>query len=240
MLKQASIWKALPKLIQRIRESEYTISTILAILIGLLGGFGAIGFRSLIHFFQTILYGSSADLAEVVLSVPWYWKILVPAIGGMMVGPLIFFLAREAKGHGVPEVMEAVALKSGLIRKRLVVIKSLASAICIGSGGSVGREGPIVQIGSAIGSALGQILRVSSNRMRNLVGCGAAAGIAATFNAPIAGAIFALEVILGEFEIGTFGPIVLSSVIATVISRAFLGNYPAFSIPEYELLIPAC
>jgi CIC family chloride channel protein len=100
----------------------------------------------------------------------------------------------------------------------------------------VGREGPIVQIGSAIGSAFGQMLRVSGNRMRNLVGCGAAAGIAATFNAPIAGAIFALEVILGEFEMGTFGPIVLSSVMATVVSRAFLGNSPAFSIPEYNLV----
>ncbi len=133
--------------------------------------------------------------------------------------------------------MEAVALRSGLIRKRVVIVKTLASAISIGSGGSVGREGPIVQIGSAIGSSLGQILRVSGNRMRNLVGCGAAAGIAATFNAPIAGAIFALEVILGEFQIGTFGPIVLASVMATVISRAFLGDFPAFiSIPKYDLV----
>jgi CIC family chloride channel protein len=129
-----------------------------------------------------------------------------------------------------------VAMRSGAIRKRVVIIKSLASAICIGCGGSVGREGPIVQIGSAIGSAFGQILKVSGNRVRNLVGCGAAAGIAATFNAPIAGAIFSLEVILGEFEMGTFGPIVLASVMATVVSRAFLGNYPAFSIPQYNLV----
>jgi len=165
-----------------------------------------------------------------------FYQSRVPAIGGSVVGPLIFFLAREAKGHGVPEVMEAVAMRSGVIRKRVVIVKSLASAICIGSGGAVGREGPIVQIGSAIGSTFGQILRVSGNRLRNLVGCGAAAGIAATFNAPIAGAIFALEVILGEFEMGTFGPIVLASVMATVVSRAFLGNYPAFTIPEYKLV----
>ncbi|MFQ5841527.1 MAG: chloride channel protein, partial [Thermodesulfobacteriota bacterium] len=157
-------------------------------------------------------------------------------IGGSVFGPMIFFFAREAKGHGVPEVMEAVALKSGIIRKRVAVVKSLASALCIGCGGSVGREGPIVQIGSAIGSAFGQMLRLSGNRVRNLVGCGAAAGIAATFNAPIAGAIFSLEIILGEFEMGTFGPIVLASVMATVVSRAFLGNYPAFSIPKYNLV----
>lgn len=236
MLNRSSISTAVVKAISSFRESEYTITTILAIFTGLLGGFGAVGFRLLIQTFQRISYGSSSGLLEIVLSVPWYWRILIPAIGGSVVGPLIFFSAREAKGHGVPEVMEAVAMRSGLIRKRLVVVKSLASAICIGSGGSVGREGPIVQIGSAIGSTLGQILKVSGNRMRNLVGCGAAAGIAATFNAPIAGAIFALEIILGEFEIGTFGPIVLSSVMATVVSRAFLGNYPAFSIPKYDLI----
>jgi CIC family chloride channel protein len=232
----SSLWKTVLDLISSFKNSEYTITITLAIFIGLLGGFGAIGFRLLIGAFQDIFYGSGPDLVKIVLSIPWYWKILIPAIGGAVVGPLVYFLAREAKGHGVPEVMEAVAMRSGMIRKRVVIVKSLASAICIGSGGAVGREGPIVQIGSAIGSAFGQVLRVSGNRIRNLVGCGAAAGIAATFNAPIAGAIFALEVILGEFEMGTFGPIVLASVMATVVSRAFLGNYPAFSIPKYNLV----
>lgn len=236
MPNRTSLWKPALKAITFFRKSEYTVTITLAIFVGLLGGFGAIGFRLLIRAFQSISYGSGPDLLDIVLSIPWYWKILVPAIGGAVVGPLIFFFAREAKGHGVPEVMEAVAVRSGLIRKRVVIIKSLASAVCIGCGGSVGREGPIVQIGSAIGSAFGQILRLSGNRVRNLVGCGAAAGIAATFNAPIAGAIFSLEIILGEFEMGTFGPIVLASVMATVISRAFLGNYPAFSIPKYNLV----
>ncbi len=236
MPNRSSPWRMVLKAITSFRKSEYTITITLAIIIGLLGGFGAIGFRLLIRTFQNISYGPGPDLVEIALSIPWYWKVLIPAIGGSVVGPLVFFFAREAKGHGVPEVMEAVAMRSGLIRKRVVIIKSLASAICMGSGGSVGREGPIVQIGAGIGSALGKMLRVSGNRLRNLVGCGAAAGIAATFNAPIAGAIFALEVILGEFEIGTFGPIVLASVMATVVSRAFLGNYPAFSIPEYNLV----
>jgi CIC family chloride channel protein len=236
MPNRSSLWKTFLNLITSFRRSEYTITITLAIFIGLLGGFGAIGFRLLIRTFQNVFYGSGPDLVEIALSLPWYWKILIPAIGGSIVGPLIFFFAREAKGHGVPEVMEAVAMRSGLIRKRVVIVKSLASAISMGSGGSVGREGPIVQIGSAIGSAFGQMLRVSGNRLRNLVGCGAAAGIAATFNAPIAGAIFALEVILGEFEMGTFGPIVIASVMATVVSRAFLGNYPAFTIPEYRLV----
>jgi CIC family chloride channel protein len=132
--------------------------------------------------------------------------------------------------------MEAVAMRSGMMRKRVVFIKSLASAICIGTGGSVGREGPIVQIGSAIGSTIGQVLRVSEDRIRTLVGCGAAAGIAATFNAPIAGSMFALEIILGDFGLATFSPIVISSVVATAVSRHFLGNTPAFIVPAYRLV----
>jgi len=117
-----------------------------------------------------------------------------------------------------------------------VIVKSLASAVCIGTGGSVGREGPIVQIGSAIGSSVGQLLKVSADRMRTLVGCGAAAGIAATFNAPIAGSMFALEIILGDFGLATFSPIVISSVTATAVSRHYLGDFPAFIVPHYELI----
>jgi chloride channel protein, CIC family len=210
----------------------------LGILVGLLGGLGAVAFRYLIGFFQILIYGSGSDLTTVVHALPWWRVMLGPAIGGAFVGPFVYFLAREAKGHGVPEVMNAVARHGGIIRKRVVIVKTLASAMCIGSGGSVGREGPIVQIGSALGSSLGQILKLSTNELRVLVACGAAAGIAATFNAPIAGAIFALEIILADFALPTFTPIILSSVIATVVSRGFLGNYPAFQVPPYDLESP--
>ncbi len=223
-------------ILRKIRTNEHTIMAVLAVVVGIAGGFGAIGFRYLIDFLQTIAYGSSDELLEVVATIPWHIKIWIPALGGVIVGPLVYFLAREAKGHGVPEVMEAVALRSGIIRKRIVLVKSLASAVSISTGGSVGREGPIVQIGSAIGSTLGQILKVSADRMRTLVGCGAAAGIAATFNAPIAGSMFALEIILGDFGLATFSPIVISSVVATAVSRAYLGDTPAFIVPTYELV----
>ena len=216
--------------------NEHTMMLVLAVIVGLASGFGAIGFRYLIGFFQTISYGAPGNLLALAQSAPWYLKVYVPATGGLVVGPLVYFLAKEAKGHGVPEVMEAVTLRSGIIRKRIVLVKSLASAICIGTGGSVGREGPIVQIGSAIGSTAGQVFKVSADRIRTLVGCGAAAGIAATFNAPIAGAMFALEIILGEFGLATFSPIVISSVVATAVSRHFLGDSPAFIVPSYELI----
>ncbi len=224
-------------LINRYRTNENVVMIFMAMIVGILGGYGAVGFRWLIQFVEQTLFGNGGEsFLEYLMSLPWYAKLYPPIIGGALVGPLVYFFAREAKGHGVPEVMEAVALKGGVIRKRVVFIKSLASAICIGSGGSVGREGPIVQIGSAIGSSFGQIMGVSADRMRTLVGCGAAAGIAATFNAPIAGVMFAMEIILGEFGIATFSPIVVSSVMATVISRAHLGNYPAFVVPHYTLV----
>ena len=232
---KSEILSNIPNL-RKLQTNEHTIMALLGIIVGLAGGFGAVGFRYLIRFFQTLAYGGQTDLLELVVNLPWYYRVAVPAIGGLIVGPVVYFFAREAKGHGVPEVMEAVALKGGVIRKRVVVIKTLVSAICIGTGGSVGREGPIVQIGSAVGSVLGQFMKVSQDRMRTLVGCGAAAGISATFNAPIAGSMFALEVVLGDFGLATFSPIVISAVMATAVSRYFLGNVPAFIVPAYELV----
>jgi chloride channel protein, CIC family len=217
-------------------SNENATMAALGAIVGTVGGLGAVGFRHAISFFQFIAYGSTADLFAVVQSIPWQYKVIVPALGGLVVGPIVYFFAREAKGHGVPEVMEAVALHRGVIRKRVVFVKTLVSAICIGTGGSVGREGPIVQIGSAVGSFIGQLLNVSVNRMRILVGCGAAAGIAATFNAPLAGAMFAFEIVLDEFGLTTFSPIIISAVTATAISRYFLGDVPAFVVPAYKLL----
>jgi CIC family chloride channel protein len=159
-------------------------------------------------------------------------------VGGLIYGPLIHFFAREARGHGVPEVMLAVAERGGRIRPQVAVVKSLASALCIGSGGSVGREGPIVQIGSALGSTLGQLTRVPESRMRILVACGAAGGISATFNAPIAGVFFGLELILRDFEAESFGVVVLSSFVADVIGRAAFGSHPFLQLPSFQLRSP--
>ncbi len=222
--------------LQHLTSAEHTIMSALAVVVGLAGGMAAVGFRYLINWVQILSYGSDVNLIEILPSLPWSSKVWVPAAGGLIVGPIVYFWAREAKGHGVPEVMEAVAIKGGVIRKRIVMIKSLASAICIGTGGAVGREGPIVQIGSAIGSTIGQIAKISADRMRTLAGCGAAAGIAATFNAPIAGAMFSLELILADFGLATFSPIVISAVVATAVSRHFLGDFPAFAVPAYELV----
>jgi CIC family chloride channel protein len=208
---------------------------LLAILIGVLGGFGAILFRWLLYgindlfFFQRLSVRFLSPLEHQLGPL----VIFLPAAGGLLVGLITYYFAPETKGHGVPEVMEAVATRGGRIRPRVAVAKALASGICIGSGGSSGREGPIVQIGSATGSMIGQWLRLSPSDIKVLVGCGATAGITATFNTPIAGVLFAIELILLEFKTRSFVPLVISSVFATIVSRAFLGSQPAFPIPAY-------
>lgn len=224
-----------------------------AVFVGLAGALGAVLFRLLIRLVQGFAFEGTHGVAavfeegiaaethdplEVARSLSWYWRIAIPAAGGLIVGPLIYFFAREARGHGIPEVMKAVAVRGGVIRARLVGIKAVASAVSIGTGGSVGREGPIVQIGSAFGSTLGQKLKLNAAGIRTLVGCGAAAGISATFNAPIAGAIFAAEIIVGDFAVTQFTPIVISSVVASVVTRYAIGNHPAFQVPDYEIVSP--
>ncbi len=210
----------------------------IAAAIGVATGFGALGFRALVDGVTEVSFGSTSILTHVQ-DLPWELVLLLPVLGLVIVANLTAWLAREAKGHGVPEVMEAVAHGGGRIRPRLVVVKAVASAINIGTGGSVGREGPIVQIGSSFGSSVGQLLRLPEKQLRLFVACGAAAGIAATFNAPLTGVIFAVEIVLGSAAIRTFSPIVVSSVLATAVSRWFLGGKPVFALPAYTLRSPA-
>lgn len=231
-----NVTRILTVFFSRLRRAEHAFMVLAAIIIGILGAFGAILFRYLIKVSHHQFFGIDIYSLAWVDHLSWWQKILIPVIGGLIVGPIIHFFAREVQGSGIPEVMESVAIRGGSIRPRVVAAKALAAAITIGSGGSAGREGPIVQIGSAIGSAFGQFISVSARRLRTFVACGAAAGIAATFNAPIAGALFSVEIILGDFAVPQFSPIVISSVVATVISRHYIGDFPAFNIPSYELI----
>ncbi len=217
----------------RLRGSEELSLILTSLLVGAGAGVGAVAFRYLIRAVEWVGY---QWFPSITASLGKAYVVIIPAIGGLLVGLLVFYFAREAKGHGVPEVMEAVALKGGRIRPVVAIVKALASSLSIGSGGSVGREGPIVQIGSALGSTVGQLFRLPRDRIRNLVACGAAGGIAATFNAPIAGVFFALEVILGEFSVANFSTVVIASVTSSVIGQAVFGDMPAFMVPtEYQI-----
>ena len=229
------VW--LQNLLFKFKSFDQLFVIIIATLIGVFAGVISAGFRTLIDYFRHSLWGEGA-LIDVVMAAPLYLKIGIPAFGGAVVAWSVKRFAPEAKGHGVPEVMNAVATQNGFIRMRVVVIKAFASAMSIATGASVGREGPIVQIGSAFGSTVGQVFQVSVRRMKTFIGCGAAAGIAATFNAPIAGALFASEVILGDFSAAAIGPIIIASVFGTVISRGLYGDFPAFIPPTYTLHSP--
>lgn len=204
---------------------------ILAIVIGVLTGFGSVGFIYILHFITDF---ANNDVASALGVFGPASLVLLPAIGGLFVGPLINRFAPEAKGHGVPEVMTALATRGGRIRPRVVAVKVMASSMTIGFGGTAGREGPMVQIGSAIGSAIGQWAKLTTKNVRTLVACGAAAGVSATFNAPIAGAIFSMEVLMGRIHTD-FLLVLLTSLSSCMVARHYLGNYPAFYAPTYEL-----
>lgn len=228
--------KSVESLIDRAKMTEHFFLMSSAVVIGLIAGFGAVGIKELINIVSELSFHGEGSLLDNIRALPWYYILFVPAIGGLISGPLIYFLAPEAKGHGVPEVMEAVLLRSGKIRPRVAFVKAIASAITIGTGGSVGREGPMIQIGSTLGSAVAQFFHLPPKRMKVLVGCGAAAGIAAAFNAPIAGALFAIEIILMDYAVAAFSPIVIASVIATVVSHSFEGNFAEFTVPGYSMV----
>ncbi len=213
----------------------------LAVVVGAGAGAGSVVFRWCIKTFTRLFSGHADYAASPGASnphVPWlgpYFVLLAPVVGGLLYGPLVNRFAKEARGHGVPEVMLAVAQRGGRISPKVAVVKTLASALTIGSGGSVGREGPIVQIGSALGSTLGRVTKATEGRLKLLVACGAAGGIAATFNAPLAGVFFAMELILGTFTAEAFGATVLASVTASVIGRAAFGDTAFLRLPGFHV-----
>ena len=216
---------------------------VMALVVGAGAGLLAAGFRELIFGVTWLAtghtqfgqQGHAPSLHLAFLGI--FFVLVVPVVGGLLYGPLIQRFAREARGHGVPEVMLAVAENGGRIRPPVTIVKALASAVTIGTGGSVGREGPIVQIGSALASTLGQWVRMSEHRLRIIVACGAAGGIAATFNAPITGLFFGFEIVLREFSLDALFTTSLAAVTGDLISRAFFGSAPFFTAVPHDLAI---
>ncbi len=219
-----------------IHPPEELVVLISALVVGLGTGLGAVCFIRLMGGIEGAVHRLAAAAGGAV-GPPGgaVARLAAMAAAGLAVGVVVERWAREARGHGVPEVMEAEVVAGGRIRARVAVLKLLCSSVTIGVGGSAGREGPIVQVGAALGSIAGQLGRFGTRHLRTLVACGAAGGIAATFNAPIAGAIFALEIVLGSFTVGYFGAVVISSVAASVVARVFLSASPAFVVPAYPL-----
>jgi CIC family chloride channel protein len=241
--------------------NEFLMLNAFAILIGMASGLLALAFRYLIWGVQSLYFNQGIPIGEpwadvgafdfsfrFFESVSWFMLIILP-IGGLIVGLLTTYGAKEAKGPGVSEVMEATHTRGGFLRRRVVIVKAFASAISIGTGGSAGREGPIVQMGSGVGSAIGKRSKLSDTRVKILLSCGVSGAIAATFNAPIAGVLFALELVLLEFRTRSFVPLVVSAVVGTAMMGVLTGDVlpspffetayklgSAFELPMFLLL----
>jgi CIC family chloride channel protein len=216
------------------------VFSLISILVGLIAGFGAVIFRHLIGFFHNLfflgVFSFTYDANVHTPPGPWGpFIIFAPVIGAVGVSFLITRFAPEAKGHGVPEVMEATFYNKGIIRPIVGVIKAVASALSIGTGGSVGREGPMVQVGSAFGSAVGQFLKLEPWQTETLIAAGGAGGIAATFNTPLGGIMFAVELLMQDVSVRSLVPVVISTVTATYIGQYFFGTHPSFVIPAIEI-----
>jgi CIC family chloride channel protein len=218
-----------------VHEQDTLYLSALAILVGILSGYGALLLRFGIEW-VSLAWTGNRIWEDGIHTLPWYIYIAAPVIGGLAAGWINTHWLPAGQTRGVAGVLEALSERSGRIDGRHSSSDTFGAILGVGSGASAGREGPTVALGAAIASTIGQRLRLSEQQMRTLIGCGVASGIASSFNAPIAGVLFALEVILADYAISTFSPIVISSVIATVITRAQLGNFPAFTIPEYRLV----
>ena len=226
------------------RRMNLALLCLLSLVVGIVTGLGAMAFRSLIGLVHNVLFlgqvSFAYDSSVFTPAGPWgAWVILVPVVGGLGVTFIVSTFAPEAKGHGVPEVMDAIYYQRGRIRPVVAVAKSLASALSIGSGAAVGREGPIIQIGSALGSTLGQIIPMSVGQRIILVAAGAGAGIAATFNTPIGGVLFATELMMPEISVNTFLPVAIATGSATFVGRIFFGEAPAFTVPANLAALPS-
>ncbi|WP_206098403.1 chloride channel protein [Oleiagrimonas sp. MCCC 1A03011] len=213
---------------------------LMAVAVGVVAGFGALAFRALIALFHNLFFfgrfSTAFDALKHAEASTWgAWIIAVPIVGALIVTFLVKTFAPEAKGHGVPEVIDAVHFKRGFIRAPVALIKALASSISIGSGGAVGREGPIIQIGATFGSMLARWTRIPEWQRLALIACGGGAGIAATFNTPIGGVLFATEILLVEISARTLIPVMIATGTASLIGRAFFGDHPSFILPPLVL-----
>ncbi|MFC1755581.1 chloride channel protein [Thermoproteota archaeon] len=220
---------SLPKLPEY--SKRWILLDALGIIVGLIGGLGAIVFRYMLDWTTYLFFNILLPLISFNLYGFNIGLIALPSLGGLIVGIIVMKFAPETKGHGVPEVMEAVALKGGRIRKRVAFMKVIVSSITIGSGGSAGREGPIAQIGSTIGSIFGQAFKLDPRDVRLLVVSGMSAGIAGTFNAPLGGAIFGLEILFRGIGVFNAVPVILASVVGAATASSVLGQQPSFIAP---------
>ena len=220
----------------RFSRHEDTRLLILAVGVGVVSAFAAVLFWGLFDLVRGLTFGTRAEAVLLNLSViPWWLFLIVPAGGGLLIGLFVHYVMPDRRPHAVADVVEAVATRDGRMSVRTGLAAAAVSAASIGVGASVGREGPVVHLGATIGAWLGDRLKLDRSMLRTLLGCGVAAAVAASFNAPIAGAFFALEVVLGHYVLRSFAPVVIASVTGTLVYRLHVGDVPTFIQPEHVI-----
>jgi len=230
-------WSRMLLRLRKIIRNDQLILAVLALAAGALVGGSVIVFRLLIGLFQTVFFGGGTELLVTHLAqLSWVHTLTPPVVGGLMVGLFIHFFMPDRRPQGVAEVVEANAFRKGRMSLRAGLYAAVASALSLGAGASVGREGPAVHLGASLSAWVAEKLRLRESLSRTLLGCGVAAAVAASFNAPIAGAIFAHEVVVGHYALSALAPVVISSVTGMVVSRSFFGDYPAFQLPPHEIV----
>lgn len=220
----------------RLIRNEQFIVTLTAIVVGALGGGAGIAFREAVDLIQRGFFGFGGErFHSNAIELDWWHILLAPAVGGLLVGLMVRYLTPMNRPEGVADVMEASAVRGGRMSWKSGISAFLVSAVTIGSGASAGREGPVVHFAAVLASRVSQFFKFGPTTGQTLLGCGVAAGVAASFNAPIAGTFFALEVVIGSYTLGNFAPVVVASVTGTIISRAYFGDFPAFVVPSSEI-----
>lgn len=224
-------------LIRRVIANEQLFLYALAGVIGAAVGYAVFGFLESIALVQRLFFGSETEayFSSVVSALPWWHVLAAPALGGLIIGAFVYWFMPDNRNHGVADVIEACALRGGRMDPKAGIGAVLAAACSIGAGASVGREGPAIHMGASFSAWIAERLQLTRSFSLTLVGCGVAGAVAASFNAPIAGVFFALEVVIGSYALSTFAPIVIGSVTATMVSRHLLGEAPAFFVPDYLL-----
>lgn len=225
------VWRQLER-----RSPGENAFLVLLPIVGLTVGFTSVATAHVISFLQNQFWGSGQNLLTAAERNPWFLRLLIPLVGGLLVGAMGWFFRVQTRGGGITTIMQAVALKGGVISLRQTAPRDWAAIVTIASGGSLGREGAMALLASAIGSYMGRRFRLSTQQLRVLVCAAAAAALAAVYNAPIGGSLFALEILMGNFALEVLGPVVVVSVISTLVFRSCTGNLPRFEVPHYELV----
>ncbi|HUJ70650.1 MAG TPA: chloride channel protein, partial [Verrucomicrobiae bacterium] len=205
-------------------------------IVGLAVGFTSVATAHVISFLQKQFWGSGQNLLSAAYDNPRWLRVLIPLIGGLLVGVIGWFFRVQTRGGGVTTIMQGVSLKGGYISLRRTAPRDWAAIVTISTGGSLGREGAMALLASAIGSSMGRRFQLSSQQLRVLVCASAAAALAAVYNAPIGGSLFAMEILMGNFALEVLGPVVVVSVISTLVFRSCMGGLPRFEVPHYELV----